>query len=115
MLADIVDSHMILLLRKLSADQVHVGGVVCTAEVDTLMDEEEEPHNVVRTVEIQDVLGSLKLITDHKEHGNRISNDTFPSISVRVTKDKFSVKRCLTSDQSDWTKTEPTNTKLSTE
>jgi hypothetical protein len=54
--------------------------------------DEEDSHNVVRIVEIQDVLGSLKLITDHKEHGKIISYDTFPSISVTVTKDKFSMK-----------------------
>jgi len=31
--ADIVDFHMVLLLRKVSADQGHVGGVVRAADI----------------------------------------------------------------------------------
>lgn len=57
--------------ETVSVDQGHVvGGVVCSAEIDTLIDE-EDPHNVDGTVEIQDVRGNLKLITGHKKHRKR--------------------------------------------
>ena len=49
----------------------------------------------------------------NKAYGNKSNYDTFPSISFTVTKSDFSMKCCLTSDWSAG-KPHPTNTKLST-
>ena len=58
--------------ETVSADQGHGGGVACTAEVDIFEGwRRRSTHNVDGTVEIQDVLGNLKLITNHKKHMER--------------------------------------------
>jgi hypothetical protein len=77
--------------------------------------DEEGPDNVTETVEIPRCTRTFEIhYAPTKAYGNTTYYDTFPSISVKVTKSKFSTKRCLTSDRSDWTKTHPSNTKLST-
>ena len=43
-----------------SADQGHVGIVVCSAYMTFKMDQEEDPGNVIGTVEIQDELGTFE-------------------------------------------------------
>jgi hypothetical protein len=42
-----------------SADQGHVGIIVISADMTPKMDQEEDPDNVIGTVEIQDELGTL--------------------------------------------------------
>jgi hypothetical protein len=39
-----------------------------------------------------------------KAYRKKSSYDTFPSVSITVAKDIFSMKLCLTSDKNDWTK-----------
>jgi hypothetical protein len=90
----------------MSEDQGYVGAVVCPAEVDTLTDEEEGPYTVTGTAEVQDVTGTLEIHYQSTEaFGNKSNSDTFPSISVKVTKSKTSGKHCPTNDQNDLTKT----------
>ena len=43
-----------------SADQDYVGIVGCSADMTLKMDQEEDPGNVIGTVEIQDELGTLE-------------------------------------------------------
>jgi len=53
-------------------------------------------------------------LLNSRAYRNKSNYDTFPLISVGVTKSKFSMKHCLTSDQSNRRETLSTNTKLST-
>jgi uncharacterized protein YaiE (UPF0345 family) len=80
-------------------------GVLCPAEVGISTDEEEDSHNVTGTVEIQDVTGTLKINYWSTEvFGNKTNFDTLSAVSIKMTKKANSFKkRCLTSDQSDWT------------
>jgi hypothetical protein len=62
----------------------------------TLLNEEEVPGHVTGTVEIQDVTETLEShYAPTKTYGNKNNYDKFPSISVKVTKCKFSTKCCL--------------------
>jgi hypothetical protein len=57
-----------------------------------LTGEEEDPNNVIGKVEIQDILGTLGVdYWSTKADRNWSNYNKFPSISVTVTKSKFSL------------------------
>lgn len=90
--------------RVVWRSQGHVG-VLCPAEAIVSTDD-EDPYSVTGTVEIQDVTGTLQIYYQSTNvFGSKTNFDTLLPISVNVTKKSNPLKkRCLTSDQSDWTK-----------
>lgn len=76
-----------------SADQDHVGVIVQSADM------------TLQQMQMTQTMSYVQLKFT-RLHGNKSNYDTFPSIYVKVTKSKFSMKLCVTSDHTDWTPTQ---------